>query len=38
LLDAPPPVHDYKKGTWGPGAADDLIAGQGRWHEPWVSA
>ena len=38
LLDAPPPVHEYKKGTWGPGAADDLVAGQGRWHEPWVSA
>ncbi len=22
LLDAPPPVHAYKKGSWGPGAAD----------------
>ena len=38
LLDAPPPVHAYKKGSWGPGAAEDLVAGRGRWHEPWVSA
>jgi glucose-6-phosphate 1-dehydrogenase len=36
LLDAPPPVHPYAKGSWGPAAADDLIAGFGRWHEPWV--
>jgi glucose-6-phosphate 1-dehydrogenase len=36
LLDAPPPVHPYAKGTWGPPAADELIAGHGRWHEPWV--
>jgi glucose-6-phosphate 1-dehydrogenase len=38
LLDAPPPVHPYAKGTWGPPAADDLLAGHGRWHEPWVPA
>jgi glucose-6-phosphate 1-dehydrogenase len=38
LLDAPPPVHSYKKGSWGPGAADHLVASHGRWHEPWVSA
>ena len=36
LLDSPPPVHPYAKGCWGPPAADDLIAGHGRWHEPWV--
>jgi glucose-6-phosphate 1-dehydrogenase len=36
LLDSPPPVHPYAKGTWGPPAADDLIAGHGHWHEPWV--
>ena len=29
LLDAPPPVHPYKKGTWGPEAADKLVAGHG---------
>jgi glucose-6-phosphate 1-dehydrogenase len=36
LLDAPPPVHSYKPGSWGPEAADQLVAGYGRWHEPWL--
>jgi glucose-6-phosphate 1-dehydrogenase len=36
LLDAPPPVHPYKPGSWGPEAADELVAGFGRWHEPWL--
>jgi len=38
LIDAPPPVHPYAQGSWGPGAADDLLAGSGRWHEPWVAS
>ena len=38
LLDAPPPVHPYAKGSWGPDAADELVAGHGRWHEPWVTS
>ncbi len=38
LIDSPPGVHPYAKGTWGPPAADELIAGHGRWHEPWVPA
>jgi glucose-6-phosphate 1-dehydrogenase len=38
LLDAPPPVHSYTPGTWGPKEADTLVAGSGRWHEPWVTA
>jgi glucose-6-phosphate 1-dehydrogenase len=38
LLDAPPPVHTYAPGSWGPAAADDLVAGYGRWHEPWVAS
>jgi glucose-6-phosphate 1-dehydrogenase len=37
LLDAPPPVHPYEPGTWGPKEADDLVEGHGRWHEPWVT-
>ncbi len=37
LLDAPPPVHPYTPGTWGPEAADALVAGHGRWHGPWVT-
>ncbi|HEY6762488.1 MAG TPA: glucose-6-phosphate dehydrogenase [Baekduia sp.] len=35
LLDSPPPVQPYAKGTWGPDAADRLLAGHGRWHGPW---
>ena len=38
LLDAPPPVHPYAKGSWGPAEADRLLAGDGRWHEPWVAS
>jgi glucose-6-phosphate 1-dehydrogenase len=38
LLDDPPPVHPYAPGSWGPKAADDLIAGHGRWHAPWVAS
>ena len=26
LLDAPPPVHPYEKGTWGPGDARRALA------------
>jgi glucose-6-phosphate 1-dehydrogenase len=36
LLDSPPPVHPYKKGSWGPAEADELVAGHGRWRGPWV--
>jgi glucose-6-phosphate 1-dehydrogenase len=38
LLDAPPPVHPYAPGSWGPSAADKLVAGHARWHEPWVTS
>jgi glucose-6-phosphate 1-dehydrogenase len=38
LLDAPPPVQPYEQGSWGPPDADRLLAGIGRWHEPWVAA
>ena len=37
LLDAPPPVHSYGKGTWGPAAADDLVAGHDGWRGPWIA-
>jgi glucose-6-phosphate 1-dehydrogenase len=37
LLDSPPPVNPYSPGSWGPEAADDLVAGHGRWHDPWIS-
>jgi glucose-6-phosphate 1-dehydrogenase len=38
LLDAPPPPHVYAKGTWGPKEADALVAGHGRWHDPWLAS
>jgi glucose-6-phosphate 1-dehydrogenase len=38
LLDAPPPVQPYPPGTWGPKAAEDLLADYGGWHEPWLSS
>jgi glucose-6-phosphate 1-dehydrogenase len=38
LLDAPPPVQPYAKGSWGPKAGDQLVAGHGAWHGPWVAS
>ena len=38
LLEHPPPVHPYAKGSWGPEAADSVMAGYGRWHHPWVAS
>ncbi len=36
LLDSPPPVHPYAKGTWGPPEADELTHRYGGWQGPWV--
>ncbi len=36
LLDAPPPVHPYEPGSWGPKEADELVAGHGKWYGPWI--
>ena len=38
LLDAPSPIQQYAKGSWGPEAGDRLLAGHGVWHGPWVDA
>ena len=38
LIDAPPPVHVYPRGSWGPAEADALVAKYGGWYDPWVSA
>src|SRR4249919_317880 len=38
LLDAPPPVHVYEPGSWGPAEADELVAGHSHWHEPWLGS
>ena len=36
LLDSPPPVHPYAKGSWGPEQAHGLVAHYGGWHGPWL--
>ncbi len=35
-LEAPPPVHVYPPGSWGPPEADRLLGPTGSWHEPRV--
>ncbi|MGZ4534216.1 MAG: glucose-6-phosphate dehydrogenase [Nocardioidaceae bacterium] len=36
LLDAPPPVHPYAPGSWGPSEAQALTAAEGGWQGPWI--
>jgi glucose-6-phosphate 1-dehydrogenase len=36
LLDAPPPVEPYPPGSWGPAAANKLLAGHPGWRKPWL--
>jgi glucose-6-phosphate 1-dehydrogenase len=36
LLDSPPPVQPYAKGSWGPERGRQLVAGFGGWHGPWL--
>ncbi len=36
LLDAPPPVEVYEKGSWGPASADRLVHAHGGWRDPWL--
>jgi glucose-6-phosphate 1-dehydrogenase len=38
LIDSPPPVHPYAKGSWGPKEANEVFKGRGHWHDPWVTA
>jgi glucose-6-phosphate 1-dehydrogenase len=38
LLLAPGPVQTYAPGSWGPAAADALVAGSGGWRGPWVTS
>ena len=37
LLESPPPVEPYAPGSWGPAAAEKLVARFGGWHGPWVT-
>jgi glucose-6-phosphate 1-dehydrogenase len=36
LLDKPSAIHSYAPGSWGPEAADKLVAEHGGWHGPWL--
>jgi glucose-6-phosphate 1-dehydrogenase len=37
LIDAPPPVHVYERGSWGPvEQAGKLVNGHAAWHKPWM--
>ena len=38
LLCAPPPAAEYPPGSWGPAAADALVAPHGSWHDPVVQS
>ena len=36
LLDDPPPVEPYERGSWGPESASQLLTGHGGWRKPWM--
>jgi len=38
LLEHPPPVHPYAKGSWGPEAGESVVEGYGAWQEPWAGS
>jgi glucose-6-phosphate 1-dehydrogenase len=38
LITNPPPIEPYAPGTWGPAAADALVAEHGGWRTPWSTA
>ena len=36
LIESPPPVIVYEKGSWGPKEADDLVRQYRGWRDPWM--
>jgi glucose-6-phosphate 1-dehydrogenase len=36
LLDEPPEVQPYERGTWGPEAAQKMPSNHGGWRQPWL--
>ena len=38
LIDQPPAVVPYERGSWGPPQADDLLRGHTPWQLPWLSS
>ncbi len=37
ILDGALDVHPYEPGTWGPEAAESILLGESRWHDPVVA-
>jgi len=38
LVDQPPPLQEYPRGSWGPPEARRLVRGYADWHQPWLPA
>ena len=38
LIEKPPRVQPYKRGSWGPKAADRLVKEFGGWRDPWTGS
>jgi glucose-6-phosphate 1-dehydrogenase len=36
LLESPPVLETYQRGSWGPPSADTLISGHPHWRQPWT--
>jgi glucose-6-phosphate 1-dehydrogenase len=36
LLDDPPPVKQYERGSWGPAESNRIVRGICEWYEPWL--
>jgi glucose-6-phosphate 1-dehydrogenase len=37
LLDDPPEIRQYQRGSWGPAEAEFLVRGHPRWQQPWLA-
>jgi glucose-6-phosphate 1-dehydrogenase len=37
LLDGPPEIRPYQRGSWGPTEAEALVRGHPRWQRPWLA-
>lgn len=37
LLDQPPELHPYARGSWGPAGAGELVRGHPAWRLPWLA-
>lgn len=37
LIDQPPSIERYKRGSWGPESANDLLRGHTPWQLPWLA-